>query len=149
MAKCKGNRSTCTVLTIARNGQEMYVENWKPWAKYATFEALWCPMTLKWFGVPSPKYKAICRKAQNMWDVSQWNSPFPIVVLMFILVQTPELCADFWYKYSDLLCVHTQPCEHLHMSLAHWCILQHIYPFNVYCQDSWQILAFCSCVIFP
>lgn len=61
------------MLNIASNGQEIYVENWKSWAKYATFKALWYLMTVKWFGIPSLKYKTMFRTAQKMWAVSQLN----------------------------------------------------------------------------
>lgn len=57
-----------------------------------------------------------------MWDVSQKNPQLLIEVLMFILIQASELCADFRYKYSDVLCVHTQTCIPAHEpSICEFC----------------------------
>lgn len=108
------------------------------------------PWQLNDLGFPLQSTKP-SRTAQKTWDISQRNSQLPILVLVFIWIQTSELCTDFWYKWSDMLCMYPQACVHLYVSLAYWCILQHRYFFSVYFQDSGKFWHFghvsysCSC----
>lgn len=129
-------------LTFARKGQMIEVESWKPWVECAIFEALFiylCKLNDSGFQLQNTKPSV--EQLRKMWDICQRNPQVLTVVLMFILTQTSELCADFWCKYSKMLCVHSQMCAPAHEPNTQ-CILQHSFSFCVYCQDSWWIWHF-------